>query len=324
VDYNIHFQRVSTTGTLVGSHVRISDAVTRETSPAIAWSGSEYGIVFEDEQSSRNEIWYTRVGGDGTELMSEVQVSTGNDGAWYPDIAWSGSEFGVAWHDRRDIGTQREIYFNRVALDGTAMISDLRLSFSGDYAELATIAWTGTEYGITWEDTRTPGQDIYFIRVSPAGIAASSEIPLTDVTSWYASAPSVAWSGSQYGVAWGHPNPTTADIAFQVMDPDGTTPGSMMIWYAAQSQSMPSLAWGPSIWGLVWEDVRNPPDWHIYFMALTPDGSRIGSEFDITSGTTASAQWSSVVWSGSEFGVVWHDDRDIDQQIYFTRVGMCD
>ena len=64
-----------------------------------------------------------------------------------------------------------------------------------------TIVWTGTEYGVAWNDFRT-GEDIYFARLDASGDKIGGDLVVTDPSA-EAYGSSLVWTGSGFGVAWG-------------------------------------------------------------------------------------------------------------------------
>jgi hypothetical protein len=73
--------------------------------PNAAWSGNAAAIVYYQWRSSRPQIYLTLLDGTGARVFDahDLQVSNGATG-WsrYPDIAWTGNDFGVLYVDTRD------------------------------------------------------------------------------------------------------------------------------------------------------------------------------------------------------------------------------
>ena len=78
-------------------------------------------------------------------------------------MVWTGSEHGVAWHDNRD-GVDSEIYFARISADGVKVGSDVRITSAG-YSSVPSLVWSGSEYGVAWQDDRNGDGEIYFARI---------------------------------------------------------------------------------------------------------------------------------------------------------------
>ena len=82
-----------------------------------------------------------------------------------------------------------------------------------------------------------------------------------------------------------------------------------------------TLTWTGSVYGVAWQEYDSPY-YDIYFLALDGTGAIVGSDIRVTT-TSVSSQNPDAVWTGSEFGIVWHDASAGHQDIYLGRVGFC-
>jgi hypothetical protein len=94
----------------------------------------------------------------------------------------------------------------------------------------------------------------------------------------------------------------------------------------------PSLVWTGSEYGASWHDDRDG-NFEIYFARISATGSKVGTDVRITNDPAESGSFNvlpcgtSLAWTGSEFGVVWSDDRgsgSLRYDIYFNRIGYCE
>jgi hypothetical protein len=73
--------------------------------PNIAWTGAAAGIVYYQWRTGRPQIFISFVDGKGARVagLHDLQVSAGS-GGWskFPDVVWTGHEFGVVYVDTRD------------------------------------------------------------------------------------------------------------------------------------------------------------------------------------------------------------------------------
>src|SRR4030042_69687 len=120
-----------------------------------------------DGRDGNWEIYFTRVSASGSKLGSDIRVTTGGSYADPPSLSWTGSGVGVSWYDGRD--GNWEIYFARVSAAGAKLGSDLRVTSEASNSAVPSLAWTGSEFGVSWEDYREGNDEIYFARVSSAG-----------------------------------------------------------------------------------------------------------------------------------------------------------
>jgi uncharacterized membrane protein len=185
-----------------------------------------------------------------------------------PSLVWTGEVYGVAWQDYRD--SNWEIYFSRINAEGFEMSTDVRVTDASLESVFPTLVWNGREYGLAWQDSRVGNQEIYFTRLTSVGVKLGSDVRVTAAAGGSAS-PSLAWTGSEYGV--------------------------------------------------VWQDYRDS-NWEIYFTRLTATGEEVGTDVRITAALQASNS-PSLVWTSDGYGVAWVDNRDGNDEIYFSRLGVC-
>ena len=84
--------------------------------PNMVWTGAAAGIVYYQWRDSRPQIFMSFVNGAGQRVagLHDLQVSAGQTGtSKYPDVVWTGTEFGVMWVDTRSGAP--ELWFQRVA-----------------------------------------------------------------------------------------------------------------------------------------------------------------------------------------------------------------
>jgi hypothetical protein len=141
-----------------------------------------------------------RLAADGSLVGSDVQITTGMAGAYEASAVWTGSEYAVAWQDRRDAGNF-EIYLARVAPDGTVIGPDVRVTSSAGSTEEPRISWSGTDIAIVWQDDGSGTYQIGVARVSGDGVVLGL-LEMVSGTTDQGRYPTLAWGGSVLGVTW--------------------------------------------------------------------------------------------------------------------------
>lgn len=137
--------------------------------PDVAWTGTRYGIVFEDVSGPR--IWPSadvRLITLDAELTLLADVLVDED-ALAPKIAWGKDRFAIVWSESACAGDC--LQFRRFDPSGTALSAIETLPTSGG---VASIAFTGSAY-------RFERHEGNFAIVYPAyyGVAASGDVLLT-------------------------------------------------------------------------------------------------------------------------------------------------
>lgn len=173
--------------------------------PRVALATSDAGIVYTNVSEGRRVVELARVDGDGTVLGTTTvsQDTAGN--AIAPDVDWNGTEYGVVWHDDRD--GSNEVYFARVAEDGTLSGSELRVTNSASESVRPRIEWNpvDTEWGIVWQDDRSGTWSIYYTHVDSAGNKIGSDVGVVDDPKDQQN-PALSWDGMRFGVVWHEPD----------------------------------------------------------------------------------------------------------------------
>lgn len=195
----IYFARGGGNSQRIGDSVRVTANGGSSEHPVLVWTGSQYALAWHDDSDGNNEIYFTRLSSTGQVLAPGKRLTDDDNYSLHPSMAWTGSEFGLAWHDDRDGNS--EIYFTRLDATGQKLMSSLRLTKDDSYSEESSLVWTGSEYGLAWQDDRTGLYEIYFASLEGNGQIKGSERRISFTDEW-SMIPSLAWAGSQYGVAW--------------------------------------------------------------------------------------------------------------------------
>jgi hypothetical protein len=255
VNYEIYFNRVSPTGVKQGTDVRVTNAIWYSLAPSVAWSGSEYGLTWVDSRTGDNEIFFVRMSAGGEKRGSDLQVTTSSGDSTVPTIAWSGSEYGLAWYDDRD--GDMEIFFARISAGGTKLTTDVQVTEYMRSSETPSIAWSGTEWGIAWSESRDLNPEIYFVRLSGDGVEVGPETRLT-FDSGDSTLPALAWTGSGYVVAWQDDRDGNGETYVVGFSATGLKSGAdVRVTDAGGDSTYPAVTWTGSEVGLFWHDARD-------------------------------------------------------------------
>lgn len=182
-DWDVYFTRLSSTGAkLIGDVAVTTDAIGNEL-PALAWNGSDFGIVWNDARDGDSDVWFNRLDLAGTKLNLDANASANGTHSFDASLVWDGSEWAVTWTDL--IAGLYEIDFIRLAQNGARVGTTLKVSSAAATSESSTIAWTGAEFGVAWDDYRAGSNDLYFARVSQAGALLAETVLTTNVGNEY-------------------------------------------------------------------------------------------------------------------------------------------
>jgi len=309
----------------IGDELLVTNDINPALSPSLSWTGFEFGLVWSDRRHAKQEVYFTRLDLSGNQIGGELRVTVTIDGSGFdtirsPKIAWTGTEYGLVWG--RPLNGDFAIYFARLDATGAKIGDDVIVSSSVDTGHPSALVWTGSGYALAWVDRRDGTNDIYFARLDPSGSLLGSEVRVTFNAA--PSFPTLVWTGSEYGVAWRGIQNGNVNIYFIRLDIDGLPidPEEQLITNGAVSISdRPDLVWTGTEYGVVWHDNRNG-NAEVYFARLDELGNMIGTDVRVTNASPlfADSFQPQIAWTGSEYAVTWADERHGDSEVYFTRI----
>ena len=196
--------RVSASGApLDPSPFVISGAAGDEQSPAVAFDGERWLVVWQDHRvGPLMNIYAARVAEDGTVLdPAGIPVCTQDDHQKTPVVAVVDGVFLVVWADHRAV-TEWDIYGSRVTRDGAVLDgTGFAVSTASGHQVTPAIAVGGGVALAVWQDGRTEAS-IYGARIAASGaVLDAGGIPVA-VAAGIQAAPAAAFDGAAFTVAW--------------------------------------------------------------------------------------------------------------------------
>lgn len=228
-EYKVGYALVSDDGTSVITSKVIIGTTTWARFPSAIWADGEVVVVWQEGRGTKNVIGFSKFTEEGDRIDSGSVISP-DDGdsskPEKPDIAWTGSEFGVVWtkdykvyftivstggspgsadivhgteaicSDPRIVadaggyaiawteymgGGNTEIFFTRYLFNGTKLIPPVRVTTCTGASNNPDIrAFGNNEYAICWEDGRNNGQyNIYSVILDSSGLKKDFEINIS-------------------------------------------------------------------------------------------------------------------------------------------------
>ncbi|MEI8258166.1 MAG: hypothetical protein WCJ30_21015 [Deltaproteobacteria bacterium] len=171
--------------------------------PTLASNGDGYGLAWVDGRAGRVDVYFERLGREGQRVGTEVAVTRGPGQHLLPHLAFTGSEYGVAWTDVSEEGDELHVGFARLGADGARRGDPVRLS-RGDALQFgASPAWDGSAYGVVWSAvTDRSSITLRFTRVVPGQAPAAEQVIERDALP--VGLPAIAWDGREFGVSYAH------------------------------------------------------------------------------------------------------------------------
>ncbi|WP_257461379.1 HYR domain-containing protein [Archangium lipolyticum] len=325
--------RASDGAVLDSSGIPISTATYGQSSPAIAFDGSKYLVVWSDSRSnSSSDIYGARVSAAGTVLdTSGIPISTAANSQGSPTIAFAGGHFLVAWDDYRN-GSTSDVYAARVRASDAVVLdpSGTPIATGSGSQGAVSAATDGSQFLLVWQySTGSSSYDVHGARVGVDGVVLDTPgaILFASATD-YERVPAVAFDGSHFLVVWEGYQSSRYDIyGARVRPSDLTildTPGRMLSTQA-NAEGSPAVAGGRDSYLVVWQDTRDLNGrYDVYGVRVRASDGTVLDPAGIPIGTATNSQASpAVAFDGSNFLVVWNDYRSSGtsgSDIYGARV----
>ncbi len=315
----IHGVRVSGTGEVLdpsGLAIGPASATSVQESPAVAFNGTDWLVVWEDLAAGRTDVvdlYAVRVSSAGTVRdATPLTLTTALGDQVEPAVASNGRDWLVTWNDPRHVSNS-DIYGTRVTAAGEVLDpSGLRLSSAPDFDLHPSVASDGTDYLVVWNKSPPSAGNgtVVGVRVSAAGqVLEDSRLTLpARVGSQHG--PSAAFNGTHYLVVWmDSRNSVSPDIygsrvtaAGAVVDTAG-----LPLSTAANGEVDPVVTSSGGEWFVVWEDVAN--EWNLYGTRVSGTGE-VRDTARIEVSTAPGMQYApAVATNGTSYLVVWADKR---------------
>jgi hypothetical protein len=304
--------RVSPAGVVLDpSGIMIATAATNPY-PAVRSDGTDFLVVWQDFRSDSGRVFGARVSSQGAVLDSPgIAISTAS---WSPDLAYDGVNFLVVWEDYRS-GDSADIYCARVTPAGAVLDpSGIAVSVAAGWQESPAVAFDGTNFIVVWQDHRSGSSDIYFARVTTAGVVIDpSGIPISPAgdnpaVAFDGASSLVVWGGSARGICGARVSPGGV-----VLDPNG---------FPISGGAYPAVAADGVNCLVTWQDFRGSSD-DVYGARVSRSGTVLDSGGIAVSTAADYQDLPAVAQGGSDFLVVWMDGRtrnSTQSDIYGARV----
>ena len=195
--WNIYFAWVSKDGKVLDEiPALLNPSLKNQASPAVAFNGENYFIVWQDFRSDKFwDIYGARVTPSGevfdkkgnpiSQILPNDQENTYMWNKWRPVLSWDGKFFLVVWMTSRE---ENKWYLEgkRVGMDGKpADLEDVPIQVDTTNKVFPVIQWDGDQYILIWEEEPEGESKICGASILPQlkPFEISEAVPITPIIS---------------------------------------------------------------------------------------------------------------------------------------------
>jgi hypothetical protein len=306
---DIYGARVTPQGMVLDSvDFVISQAAGDQVAPAMSFGGANFLVVWQDSRSGNDcEIYGARVTPEGTVLdTGGIAISRSAGGKGGLAVGSDGANFLIVWHDRRN-GSDCDIYGARVTPQGTVLDTEgIIIARAASEQSFPALAFDGTNFLVTWGDSRSGRWDVYGARVTPQGTVLDTTDFVISQSAGDHRYPSICFDGTNFLVAWSSGPVYYRDIYGARVTPDGTVldPSGITISRAADDQADAWVDFDGTNFLVTWGDCRSVRE-RIYGARVTSAGVVLDPYGFLISSVGDCQQGSALASDGVNSLVVW-------------------
>jgi len=296
--------------------------------PVIAFGETGYMLAWQDDRDGNlAELYATAVSTAGDLLVNGERLVSNPDEEYLGDIAWDGSNFGLAYSSDNLTSGDFDLWMAVVNEDADRLDSG-RVAVRTIDQEHPMMTWDGSSWAMVWCDNRVYADryNVFFAQIEPSllSIVETSEIQLTITPTDTPPHPDIAWSGSEYGIVW-NDRGAAEDILFVALGTDGMVtvpPKRITTDYARSFQ--PSIVWTSSEWVVSWNGYVTDANKGYWMTRLDAEGNNLATYVQVDFMTElyegATSPISIVHVPGLGIGTVWQKVVLMNRiDIYFQR-----
>lgn len=264
-EIKVYHKYSSDNGVTWGPDVLVTGGTGAQGIPSLAVANGCVHVAWVDfGMMGNSEIYYGRSTDDGATWETPYQISYASGYSVNPSIAACGSNVHIAWHDSRYGWWNNEIYYCRSADGGVTWGVETQLTQDTTFSNVPSIAVSGSNVHIAWEEMRDGNFEMYYKRSTDDGATWVADTRLTN-DAGDSHGPSLVASGANLHLVWQENRDGNEEVYYMMSSDNGLTWGpDVRLTDDPNTSQLPSITVSGPIVHVVWSDERNS-NWDIYY-----------------------------------------------------------
>ncbi|MEO6602216.1 MAG: MopE-related protein [Polyangiaceae bacterium] len=247
-NYEVYFNRYDSKGQKLGPDVRVTNARSYSTNPALVWNGTDSLIVWDDRRFDQGgtdapSLFGQSVAFDGTLIGSNIQLTDQGIAAETPSLALGQARVGVAFASQLS-STVTHTKFLTMASDLSGHSTPVDLG--GTDVLGPGIVYYANHFLVAWQQMRkSPGPSIYGALVDENGTVLRAGQPLTTGAN-FARTFALLSLGDRALMVWADDHDGNYELYQQILDANlNVVSPRQRLTFTPTDSLGPSIAFGP-------------------------------------------------------------------------------
>jgi hypothetical protein len=297
----------------LGNLTNLSNNTGFSSTPQITVSGANVYVVWRDNSSGNDDIYFKSSADNGTSFSSIENLSNNSGRSDEAQITVVGDNVYTVWRDNSS--GKDQIYFKRSSDNGKSFYPTEDLSSNNGSSTNPQITAIGNNVYTVWSDTTTGNGDIYFKSSPDNGTSFASSKNLSRNLNGTAHFPQLETTGNNVYVVWQDETPERGGIRFRASNDNGNNFSITRVLSQKNdvNANSPQLAVSNNTVYIVWEDNsrsgngNSSKNFDLLFRVSTNGGSNFTSTKVLTKNPGDSFDPQTAI-SGRNMYAVWEDN----------------
>jgi hypothetical protein len=318
---DVHGTRVGRDGSLLGPSFPIATGDLAQTEAAVSYDGTNYLVAWVQgaDLNQQSDVYGARVTRDGV-VLDTAPFRVGGDGferLLGVDVAFDGTNHLVVWGNHT--GDRNDIFGARVSRTGTVLDpAGIAISPTPRYGFAPALAFDGANYLVVWSDSGEGGNEVYGARVSREGLVLDPDGIRISPEVGHQGTPAIAFDGTNYLVTFDDNRTDFIGISGARVGRSGVVRDPTGFLIASGYGHPAAIAFDGTNYLVVWAGFHK--DYDVEAARVTRAGA-VRDGVPIAVSTAANAQSAPTVsFDGTNYLVVWEDNRSGTSDVYAARV----
>jgi hypothetical protein len=241
-------------GTVTTAPRALTGATSAGGNVSVTFDGASYVIAWADQRFGGANVMLGRAPVGLAGSFVEQRLTTGAGNAYFPSVAWAGSDVGVFFNDDRH--GNLEIYFAHATSDLVAT-GEMRITDTPGISAAPSGAWTGSSYVLTWNEGGVANDEVWFAKIDQTGVTTGSYDMGAPASTLF---PTLAYGAGLAMLVWGDDREAARQVyggAVDVGSPEAPPHVRVSDGPPDMPAGFPWVATDADGFAIVWEDTRD-------------------------------------------------------------------